>query len=89
MAFWPILMKLGNILFQYFKSLLHNLTDQFSARTGDVKSRIHIDHRSVQLLLLKNPFLLSKLGYTNEVDSGIQMYRWSVQLLTFNILVLL
>ena len=26
---------------------------------------------------------------TNEVDSGIQMYRRSVQLLTFNILVIL
>ena len=81
MAFWPILMKLGNILilFQYFKSLLHNLIDQFSARTGDGKNCC---------------FLTILLAYceslvTDEVDSGIQTYCRGVQLFTFNILVIL
>ena len=41
-----------------------------------------------------NYWLLTFLSYcknlvTNEVDSGIQMYRQSVELLTSNILVLL
>ena len=36
-----------------------------------------------------NILVLCKSFVTNEVDSGIQMCRRSVQLLTFNILVLL